>query len=66
MFLIHVQIDLCLHYPVDVWPYGSFVLACEYNEVIVKLRRQMGFFCIWKNSFVFISVGITVCILRYV
>ena len=36
MFLIHVQNDLCLHYPVDVWPYAHFVLACECNEVIVK------------------------------
>lgn len=25
--LIHVQIDLCLHYPVYVWPYAHVVLA---------------------------------------
>lgn len=49
MFLIHVQIDLCLHYPVDVWPYAHFVLACECNEVIVK--HTDGGFCIWKNNF---------------
>lgn len=45
MFLINVHIDLRLHYPVDVWPYARFVLACECNEVIVKRRIQMGFFC---------------------
>lgn len=51
MFLIHVQIDLCLHYPVDVWPYARFVLACECNEVIAKQRIQMGVFLYLEEHF---------------
>lgn len=40
MFLIHVQIDFCLHYPVEAWPYARFVSACECNEVIVKKKKK--------------------------
>lgn len=43
MFLINVQIDLCLRFPVDVWPYAR-VLACECNEVIVELCAQTEVF----------------------
>lgn len=67
MFIIHVQIDFSLHFPVDVWPYVRFVLACDCNELIVKQRiRRLFFFVFGRTLFFFISVGKTVCILRYV
>ncbi len=65
MFLIYVQIDSCLNYPVDVLPYARFVLACECNEVIVKQRTQMDFFVLEKHFFLHLC-GRTVCILRYI
>lgn len=50
MFLIHVQIDLCLHSPVNVWPYAHFVLACECHEVIVKQRITDGSFFVFGRT----------------
>lgn len=46
MFLIHVQIEFCLHFPVDVRPYVCFVLVCARKEAIVKqhIRGFWGVF----------------------
>lgn len=51
MFIIHVQIDFSLHFPVDVWPYVRFVLACDCNELIVKQRIRRLFFLYLEEHF---------------
>lgn len=56
MFLINVQIDLCLHFPVDVWPYAR-VLACECNEVIVELCAQTEVFFVFGRTLLSSSLG---------
>lgn len=58
MFLISVQVDLCLHFPVDVWPYARFVSACECNEVIVKLHIQMLVFFVFGRTLLSSSLGV--------